>query len=347
MIDLDDPRFNRTFELPASPDAGRSSSFKIKYTDYGYRNEAHPEEENVLLFFPPLMASRLLHVTKDELAKKHKIRIISLDRPGIGGTDPSPPDKRLDLWQVPALLAHLGIQHVSIACHSGGTIWALDMILHHPELLHPSRPYLAIGAPWILPSHTGSPTFSLVQVLPAGLIGQMDKLVTLVNNHILPLVGTSAALSVGVSQPSVAEDVKFEEEMSPKIMDRVYAEGVQGISAEAILLMQKANGSAGWSDWGDYDKLVPRLASALRAAHRRLRIDVFYAETDSLIGNAGSKGQKWLDKCFNAQGNEDAIEYRSRVVEGTDHNTVWNLKWGAAQEMFEVIGRAENASPEL
>lgn len=99
MIDLDDPRFNQTFELPASPDDGRSSSFKVKYTDYGYRNEAQPEEENVLLFFPPLMASRLLHVTKDELAKKHKIRIISLDRPGIGGTDPSPPDKRLGLWQ--------------------------------------------------------------------------------------------------------------------------------------------------------------------------------------------------------------------------------------------------------
>lgn len=189
----------------------------------------------------------------------------------------------------------------------------------------------------------------------------MDKLVTLVNNHILPLVGTSAALSVGVldklssasllreggSQPSVAEDVKFEEEMSPKIMDRIYAEGVQGISAEAILLMQKANGSAGWSDWGDYDQLVPRLASTLRAAHRRLRIDVFYAETDSLIGNAGSKGQKWLDKCFNAQGNEDAIEYRSRVVAGADHNTVWNLKAGAAQEMFEVVGSVANASPEL
>lgn len=99
MIDLDDPRFNRFFELPANPGAGRDTPFKVKYTDYGYRNEAHPDQENVLLFFPPLMASRLLQVTKDELAKKHKIRIISLDRPGIGGTDPASPDKRLALWQ--------------------------------------------------------------------------------------------------------------------------------------------------------------------------------------------------------------------------------------------------------
>ncbi|OIW32563.1 hypothetical protein CONLIGDRAFT_630243 [Coniochaeta ligniaria NRRL 30616] len=363
VIDLDDPRFSQVFELPANPAGGRDSAFRIKYVDYGYRNEAHPEQENVLLFFPPLMASRLLHVTKDELGKKHKIRIISLDRPGIGGTDAAAPDKRLGLWReaVPALLAHLGIQHVSMACHSCGTIWALDMVLHHPELLHPQRPYLAIGAPWILPSHTGSTALSVVKLLPAGLIGQADKLARLVNNHIAPVIGTSTALSLSVvakmssatllnesgGRQGDAEDVKLEEGMGPKIMERIYAEGVQGLSSEAVLLMQKVGSEPGWGDWGDYDELVPRLASKLRAAGERVRVDVFYAEKDSLIGNGGSKGPKWMDECWSAPGCDDVIEYRSRVVEGADHDTVWNLRWGAVQEMFTRVGGSVDASPEL
>lgn len=94
-----DPRFSRTFELPAGPASnGRTGPFKVKYADYGYRNEAHPEQENVLLFFGPLMASRLFHIAKDELAKKRKIRIINLDRPGIGGTDPADAKDRMGLW---------------------------------------------------------------------------------------------------------------------------------------------------------------------------------------------------------------------------------------------------------
>jgi hypothetical protein len=96
---LDDPRFRQTFSLPADASRGRTSPFTIKYADYGYRNEAHSEEERILLFFSPLMASRLLLVPKDRLAVRHKIRIISTDRPGVGGTDPVEAKDRLSLWR--------------------------------------------------------------------------------------------------------------------------------------------------------------------------------------------------------------------------------------------------------
>ena len=95
---VNDPRFSRTFELPADPDSGRTRPFKVVYADYGYRNEADPEQENVLLFFGPLMASRLMHIAKDELAKKHKIRILNPDRPGIGGTDFASVQDRMNVW---------------------------------------------------------------------------------------------------------------------------------------------------------------------------------------------------------------------------------------------------------
>lgn len=94
---LNEPRFNRTFEY--TPPGGTSGPLKIKYADYGYRNEAHPEQERIMLFSGPLMGSRLVIATKDALAIKNKIRIISADRPGMGGTDPVAPKDRLIIWR--------------------------------------------------------------------------------------------------------------------------------------------------------------------------------------------------------------------------------------------------------
>jgi hypothetical protein len=95
---IDDPRFNKSFELPADLAIGCLSPFKVKYADYGYRNESHPEKENVLLFYGSLLGSRLAHVAKDKIAKEHNIRIINVDRPGIGGTDAVHVKHRMNLW---------------------------------------------------------------------------------------------------------------------------------------------------------------------------------------------------------------------------------------------------------
>jgi hypothetical protein len=95
---VNDPRFSQTFQLPADPANGRNSPFKVKYADYGYRNEARPEQENVFLFFGSLLGSRLVHIAKDEVAKRLKIRIINPDRPGIGGTDIADAEHSMSLW---------------------------------------------------------------------------------------------------------------------------------------------------------------------------------------------------------------------------------------------------------
>lgn len=96
---INDPRFSQTFELAPDPDRGRTNPFKVKYADYGYRNEAQPNQENVFLFFGPLMGSRLMHIAKDEIAKRHKIRIINPDRPGMGGTDAVDASHTMSLWR--------------------------------------------------------------------------------------------------------------------------------------------------------------------------------------------------------------------------------------------------------
>ncbi|KAK2593712.1 hypothetical protein QQS21_008577 [Conoideocrella luteorostrata] len=346
---MNDPRFNRIFTLPPDPAKNRTSSFRVKYADYGYRNEVHPHEENVLLFFGPLMASRLLHISKDAVAKKHKIRIINPDRPGIGGTDAVGVENRMSFWRevVMALLESLGIQNVSVYCHSGGTVYALDMLLHHPEILHPEKPYLAIGAPWILPSHTSATTMSIIQTLPASILGDYDKFAKFTNNSTLGFSVNSSVGLVGKLMPTThkasnkvvdREDVAFEENLWPKIIDRIHAESVQGFSSDAVLFMQKVPGSSGWSSWGDVDVLVPRLGAALSAAGKRLRVDVFYAERDFMIGKGCSKGPLWFDHCW-LQCNRDVIDYHSKTIAGADHNRIWNLRWGVMDEVFARIGK--------
>lgn len=253
-----------------------------------------------------------------------------------------------------ALLKHLGIEYVSLGCHSGGAVSALDMALHHPELLHPERPYLVLGAPWILPSHTSSTTMSLVQSLPAGLIGTTDKFARFMNSTIGPALGvcfgasaaivsrfkpaatTQAESSEDVEQDTPRDDAKFEEKIWPDLIKRVYAEGIKGLSAHAQLILQK---DGGWSDWGDYDTLVPRLVEDLRAAGKRLKVRVYYAEKDMLIGDAYTKGPLWFDGLWDEQKCGDVVDYERQEVKGAEHDGVWDIALGVPQKVFEEIGQ--------
>jgi hypothetical protein len=88
--------------------------------------------------------------------------------------------------------------------------------------------------------------------------------------------------------------------------------------------------------------LVPRLVEGLRAVDRRVRLEVFYAETDTLTGDGGvaSKAGKWFDGLW-AGDVRDVVEYGSRTVKGADHDGIWWLRWGAVQQVFEAVGKAE------
>jgi hypothetical protein len=87
--------------------------------------------------------------------------------------------------------------------------------------------------------------------------------------------------------------------------------------------------------------LVPRLAEGLRAAGRKVRLEVFYAETDTLTGDGGvaSKAGKWFDGLWEGDV-RGVMEYGSRTVKGADHDGIWWLRWGAVQQVFEAVGKA-------
>lgn len=242
-----------------------------------------------------------------------------------------------------ALLAKLGIQHVSLAAHSAGTVYALDMLLHHPGILSPSRPYLALGAPWLLPKHTSSTAMAMIQRLPNSALGNTHRLMKLMNQLGGSSIGSSLA-SASSSMPSrtapetaeADDEVQFIQKTWPAVLNKMYTEGTEGVSAEALLLLHKVGNGSGWDDWGDYDSLIPRLVQNLRAANRRLRLEIYYAEKDWMIGDAGSQGPTWFDGCWTTQA-AAVVDHHSSVVAGADHDSIWDSQWDATRTLFESI----------
>lgn len=273
-----------------------------------------------------------------------------------------------------ALLEHLQVRHVYLGAQSAGTVYALDLLLHHPEILHPAQGYLAIGSPWIHPSKSGTWHLSLAEALPTSLLAHSDKLASYFTMVSAPLLGKSLDLVGNLMQwlgPAAAptreggeagnstknntdtvagasdEATAFAEALDPKLADFIFRNSVSGMSNETILVLQRPNKDSnvpGWSDWGDYDVLVPRLRRVLANSNRRLIVDIFLSETDAMTGDPGTAGPEWFISCWDAPSDSgDPIVFSCSVVPGTDHNSIWATGFGVAHGVFERIERLSKA----
>lgn len=300
------------------------------------------------------MGTRFCYSHLDQLAKENKVRIIHPDRPGIGGSDPVKLEERISVWleMVPLLLKHLNIKHVSLASHSGGLVYALNTLLTHPHLLHPTHPYVAFFAPWVHHSHSGVSTMLATSFLPTPLIGKFASLARFVNNNVSPLVGLSgnlidtltptsnpatpplpAPVQIPALAPLPQDQASFSACIRPLIMQYLFAEAIDGISADAQLFLKKGSGAA-WSPppplFTDLDSFVPLLA-ARRAASpfiSLLHIDAFHGEKDDMVG---AKGARWFDQCWEQMPASGKVEYRSQTMQGTEHNYLLDARFGVSE----------------
>ena len=257
------------------------------------------------------------------------------------------------------MLQHLNIKHVSLMAQSGGTIYALNTLLYQRHLLHPTGPYIAIGAPWIHSAHSGATAMQLMKVFPNSVLTNLHSVARWFRSNVTPVTGFSENIvgtfgaslgslfhtkatgndAMGTETDDEAAFV-FEEDLRPLIIDMAYAENMQGLSQEALLFLKRGN-AYDWGAWEDYDRYVPMLATTEEAYRtpvpdaQKLRVDVFYAETDVMIGN--SMGPKWFDDCWREAKRGQSIEYRARVVKGADHDGIFNLRWGAMHQVFTEV----------
>jgi pimeloyl-ACP methyl ester carboxylesterase len=89
-----------------------------------------------LFFFYGLWASRLTYHPDDQIARSLGVRLITIDRPGIGLSDPKPGRRLID-WpaDVAALADALQIQRFAVLGWSGGGAYALACAYRIPERL--------------------------------------------------------------------------------------------------------------------------------------------------------------------------------------------------------------------
>jgi pimeloyl-ACP methyl ester carboxylesterase len=295
----------------------------------------------------------------EELAKKHKVRFIAIDRPGIGGTQAVPLDQRIATWldMVPALLDHVNIKHVHLASHSAGTIFVLNMLLHLRHLFHPTRPYVALFGPWVPPSISGKWGMATVGKLPPSWIGKWHYIAKFINNNVAPAIvasGVTITKSSRVRINSMSESkatgtdathAKHEEVLRKQasesvITNFIFAEEVEGASQEALLCLQKCH--VKWGDWSTIDEAVARIATNEKsrledqdnAEGRKLKIQIFFAEDDELVGKGG---QAYLESCFAPPNIQQYLDFHSEVVPGTDHSEVLTASKGAIEKVMQEI----------
>lgn len=101
-------------------------------------------------------------------------------------------------------------------------------------------------------------------------------------------------------------------------------------------------------DWGVYSSL-PKAIEALKATYtsdpsppyspstspsRKLTFHVYFSSSDVMIGKGG---QQYFEDCWR-QGNEDGkIEYKAKVAEDTDHDSIILPEKGWIEEVFGEV----------
>ncbi|KAL7972197.1 Alpha/Beta hydrolase protein [Trichoderma sp. SZMC 28014] len=340
---LSDPRFSQELTLPATAD---SPALTVSYADVGFTPEpADSRSTPTMLFIPGMFGSRYISSIFDPIARKLGVRVLVADRPGMGHSTEVPFATRISTWirTVPLLLAHLDIKHVALVSHSAGTIYLLNTLHHHRDILHPDQPFVALLAPWVDPAHSKVTSMQLMQYIPAQVFS--------VWHHIAPLLATSGvvvnkASSIFPSTSSNAKDTP-QEKNRQKLVDKydvsrdfqiereslagklIMKENTVGANSEALLCARKGEGWS-WGECDDYATFVETLATAERQkrqmdsgteSHGKLKVRAYFAENDIMVGVGG---QKYMEDCWGrGEGSVgDVLDFDSATIADTDHDSL-------------------------
>ncbi|RDW94175.1 alpha/beta fold hydrolase [Aspergillus mulundensis] len=323
----------------------------MSYTDLGCPTGP------VLLLLPGMFASRFLGLPLHVLAEHTGVRLIVIDRPGIGGSTGVRVEERIDSWvdMLPMFLEQLGIEQVSLVSHSAGTVYLLNTLARCRRVVTRELFFLA---PWVDPAHSHVTSMQMAQYLPTKVFSLWHHIPRFVVTQASPMLASSGAVMRGISSVSLPgtnnntqaeEDKTFldsnwrrierdygvpkEEsaELSRLVVDALFKGETVGANDEALVCLKKGEAGSNWGACSDYRTCVRELGAREHAAGGELVVRVYFAEKDAMVGY---KGQKYFEECWRAEGLQ-GIDFRSVVVKGTDHDTV-----SQAVEVWEEILRA-------
>ncbi|KAL2813992.1 Alpha/Beta hydrolase protein [Aspergillus granulosus] len=310
------------------------------------------------LFLPGMFASRYLGIPHHVLAERAGVRMLVVDRFGMGGSTDVPLSQRLNTWcdLLPRLLDQLGIESVNLVAHSAGTIYTLNMLMH-AECRRVVNGTVVFLAPWVPPTHSHVTTMHLAQYIPSLAFKLWHHIPRFFITQATPVLASSETAMRKISAPSgtlfnqnqAEEDRTFLEanyrrverdygvsavdqaELARLAVNYMFSEETVGANSEALQCLRKGEG-AEWGAVGDYESCVKCFVGRERERGQedeRVRVRVYHAAKDAMVGR---KGQEYFDGCWRDAG--DGVDFGSRWVEGTDHDTI-----SQAAEVWEEVFR--------
>ncbi|CAN8096731.1 unnamed protein product [Discula destructiva] len=345
-----DDRMNREFTLPAT---ATHDALNVSFADVGRLPEpplaASSADLPTVLFIPGMFASRYIGPHLHDIADKLGVRVLVVDRPGMGRSTDVPLAQRISIWVelVPSLLQHLGVERVSLVSHSAGTMFLLNTLHHCRNLIDPDRPFVALLAPFADPTHSKVKALQAARFIPASVFGIWNILPKFSVLQAKPALAFSAPLfsamfSSNTLDAAQEENIRKREqdygvprqvqsELSELTMKSMFTENTVGANSEALLCLKKGRGAT-WGACEDYKAYFERLysneqerlatASSDHLTTSRLRIRVYFAETDMMIGK---QGQEYLNECFRGGSNgiaPDIVDFEAATIVGSDHDSI-------------------------
>ncbi|KAL1306060.1 hypothetical protein AAFC00_004186 [Neodothiora populina] len=338
--------FHQSLVIP--PTDLHDAPLRVTYSTTTDFNDGSSTTVPTILYCSPMAGSRYMVLELDHAARKAGVRVIFVDRPGFGGSTPVPLKHRVDAWieVVPAVLAKLGVKHVSLVAHSAGVIYLLNTLMRLPQIIGPDRPFAAMLAPWVHPTHSSAGLLGVASKLPQSWVSNTGGLQTFIGDNIIPSMGHSSGVfasltSVFKNDSSSATEIEKAREisqtygMSPEVRKEVERlqllyfreEDRSGISQEAMLCLKK--GESPWGVCDDYPTYITRLVEQLQVQQaartedspaKKLRVMALFAQSDLLIGKGG---QKYFEDCWRNSVTDGMIEFESVLVPGTNHDTIF------------------------
>ncbi|KAJ5554594.1 hypothetical protein N7513_004553 [Penicillium frequentans] len=292
-----------------------------------------------LLFLPGMFASRYPGVLLHVIAERAGVRLLVVDRPGMGASTDVPLGQRVAAWtdMLPRLLAHLEIPRVNLVAHSAGTMYLLNTWAHCREYVNPD---IAVIAPWVDLAHSRVKVMQIVQYLPTKAFAVWNLIPRFFVTQASPVLATSGAVIRRMSlrgdstTPETAKDLSFlndnqrrverdygvpqseQTELSRLAIRYMHTENTVGANSEALQCLRK--GDSNWGVCSDYAECARTLAGYQTSPDSGYSIHAYFAATDILVGK---RGRKYFETCWQAPGVE-AIDFVSREVEGSDHDTI-------------------------
>ncbi|GAB7365507.1 hypothetical protein MBLNU230_g6580t1 [Neophaeotheca triangularis] len=167
--------------------------------------------------------TRFVTAFYDELATTLRLRLITIDRPGVGGSDPYPANYRTGPlgWpdDVLAICQELGIAKFSILAHSAGAIYALATALILPQMV---KGKVHLLAPWIPPSQLETISHPTSSAPPAGALPRSQRLLRVLPTPFLKAANSSFMNATSASlkpankrQVKASKDAQRQASLSP------------------------------------------------------------------------------------------------------------------------------------